>query len=300
MQKLKLLYILPFDHRASFLKIFGLTPEALTPAQVAMVADYKHVVYEGLLRALELGVPQECAAVLVDEQFGALIHREARAAGIMRILTTEKSGQDEFDFEYGADFGAHIDALKPDYVKVLVRYNSRGDAVLNARQRAKLKIMNDFCRANGYQFLFELLVPATAEQLAACAGDIERFEKSMRALLTKEAIREMHDGGIEPNIWKIEGLDDAHQMRVVTEETRLGGRNDVGVVVLGRGESDEKVRRWLGVAATIPGVTGFAVGRTVFKQPLTDYFAGKIDRLGAVEIIANNYKSFVDLFLVGQ
>ena len=179
---------------------------------------------------------------------------------------------------------------------MLVRYNPHSDASLNARQRAKLKIMNDFCRANQYQFLFELLVPATPAQLSMCGGEIERFEKSMRATFTKEAIRELHDGGIEPDIWKIEGLDDVDQMRAVVEETRLGGRSTVGVVVLGRGESDVKVRTWLGVAAKIPGVIGFAVGRTVFKQPLMDYFQQKISRVDAANAIASSYKSFVDFF----
>lgn len=293
---MKKLYVLPFDHRGSFLKMFGFTEGALTSEQSAMVADYKHIVYEGFLRALELGVPREYAAVLVDEQFGSAIHREARVAGITRILTTEKSGQDEFDFEYGKEFGAHIDASKPEYVKVLVRYNPHGDAASNARQRAKLKEMNDFCHKHHYQFLFELLVPETPEQLSSCGGDIARYEKSMRATLTKEAIRELHDGGIEPDIWKIEGLDDVDQMRAVVEETRLGGRTGVGAVVLGRGESESQVRRWLSVAAQIPGVTGFAVGRTVFKAALADYFSGKINREQAVDVIAKNYKSFVDLF----
>lgn len=294
------LYILPFDHRGSFLKMFGLSEGNLSADDVARVSDYKHIVYEGFLRALELGVPREPAAILVDEQFGRRIHAEARAAGITRILTTEKSGQDEFDFEYGNEFGAHIDALSPEYVKVLVRYNPHGDRTQNIRQLKRLKTINDFCHQHHYQFLFELLVPATQEQLASLGGDIERYEKSMRALFTKESIRELHDAGIEPHIWKIEGLDDIDQMRTVVEETRLGDRRDVGVVVLGRGESDAKVRGWLSVAARIPGVIGFAVGRTVFKQALLDHARGATTRIAAVDTIAQNFKGFVDLFRAAQ
>lgn len=277
----KKLYILPFDHRASFVKMLGLNEATLTAEDVLRVADYKHIVYEGFLHALELGVPRGPAAILVDEQFGRAIHEEARVAGITRILTTEKSGQDEFDFEYGDAFGVHINALKPDYVKVLVRYNPHGDAALNIRQQQKLKIMNDFCHANQYQFLFELLVGPTGEQW----------------MLMKDAIRELQNAGIEPDVWKLEGLEDIDQMRQVVEQARTGNRGHVGVIVLGRGESEERVRVWLSVAAKISGVTGFAVGRTVFKQPLIDHLAGKISRVEAMNAIAHNFQQFVDLFV---
>jgi len=50
------------------------------------------------------------------------------------------------------------------------------------------------------------------------------------------------------------------------------------------------------VAAKIPGVVGFAVGRTVFKQVLLNYQQGIIKRGEAAQAIAKNYKSFVDLF----
>lgn len=273
------LYILPFDHRGSFVKMFGFSEEKLTSEQTAILADYKHIVYEGFLVALEMGVPRDAAAISVDEQFGAKIQEEARILGVKRILTVEKSGQDEFDFEYGQDFGAHIEKFKPDYVKVLVRYNPAEDKELNLRQVARLKIINDFCRENNYQFLFELLVqpPSDAQAMQA-------------------SIKELQNNGIEPDIWKLEGLAILDDMRRVVEQARSGARQEVGVVVLGRGESDAKVRGWLTVAAGILGVVGFAVGRTVFKQVLSDYQQGIIKREVAVQAIAKNYKSFVDLF----
>ena len=45
--------------------------------------------------------------------------------------------------------------------------------------------------------------------------------------------------------------------------------------MLGRGENDQKVREWLGTARKVPGFIGFAVGRTVFWDPLVDWKAGK-------------------------
>lgn len=290
------LYILPFDHRGSFVKMFGYGGGNLVPETVAALADLKHAVYEGFLRAIALGVPKETAAILVDEQFGKKIHEEARGAGITRILSIEKSGQDEFDFEYGDAFGMHIDALAPQYVKVLVRYNPAGDAAMNERQCDRLKRVSDFCKANGYKFLFELLVVPMPEELRRAGGDKERYEQTMRWEGMRGSIVEIRGRGVEPDIWKVEGLDDAAQMAAVVSEARAGGRTGVGVVVLGRGERGEKVAAWLTVAANVEGVVGFAVGRTVFKQALLDFHAKKISREEAVRQIAENYKQFADLF----
>lgn len=289
----KKLYVLPFDHRGSFFKMFGLKEESLSPSDTEMLKDYKHLVYEGLLKALEDGALKEPAAILVDEQFGARIHEEARERGITRILTTEKSGQDEFDFQYGDEFGFHIDTIEPDYAKALVRYNPWGDKDLNQRQIAKLKKLNDFCKERGYGFLIEPLAPATAEQLQK-HGE-EGYENEMRWQVMRESLKEFHAGGIEPDVWKLEGLSDFNQMKAVVEEARRDGR-DAGVVVLGRGESEAKVREWLSTAAGIEGVIGFAVGRTVFKGELVAFHNKNKSREQAVQGIADNYRGFVNLF----
>ena len=278
----KKLYILPFDHRGSFIQMFGFSEEELTPAESSTIADYKHLIYEGFLLSLKIGVSKESAAILVDERFGAKILEETRSLGIMRILNAEKSGQDEFDFEYGPDFRDHIEKFKPDYVKVLVRYNPAGDKELNLRQIVRLKTINEFCRENHYKFLFELLVHPPSD-----------------ARIMQASIKELQDNGIEPDVWKLEGVEDFDELKAVVEQTRSQGRQNVGVVVLGRGESEEKVRLWLTVAAKIPGVVGFAVGRTIFKQALLDYHQGAVKREEAARVIAQNYKSFVDLFEVG-
>lgn len=290
------LYILPFDHRASFAKLFNLDDRKVTPQETDLLSDYKHIVYEGALLSLKMGVSKDNLAILADEQFGLKVHEDAAKEGIKRILTVEKSGQDEFDFEYGADYKKHIEAVKPDYIKVLVRYNPAGDPLLNERQAQRLKQMSDYCKESGYKFLFELLVPATNEQKEECATNGQDYENTLRYLGMIGAIRELQRAGVEPNIWKIEGLSDSEQMKMVIEATKAGGRDDVGTVVLGRGESDEKVKVWLSVAAKIPGVVGFAVGRTIWKQPLMDHIAKKISREEAAQVIAKNFKGYADLF----
>src|SRR5499427_6378279 len=140
----KPLYILPFDHRGSFqTKMFG-WKGALTAGQTAEIAAAKAVIYDGFKAAVQDGVPEDKAGILVDEQFGSAILRDAAEHRYTTACCVEKSGQDEFDFEYGEEFAKHIDSIRPTFSKVLVRYNPEGDGSLNARQAGRLKRLSDY------------------------------------------------------------------------------------------------------------------------------------------------------------
>jgi 5-dehydro-2-deoxygluconokinase len=291
------LYILPFDHRGSFeTGMFGWHGE-LNAEQTAQISDAKTVIYEGFQSALSGGVPKENAGLLVDEQFGAAILRDASARGYHTACPAEKSGQEEFDFEYGDDFAAHIEAFHPTFCKVLVRYNPEEDLELNRRQAARLKKLSDYLgAANRSLFMFELLVPAEQSQLDRVKGDTKAYDVEIRPKLMVETIRELQDAGVEPDVWKIEGLDKREDCEKIVEVARCDGRDTVGCIVLGRGESDEKVREWLTTAASVPGFIGFAVGRTDFWDPLVAWRDGKSTREETVGAIALRYREFVDVF----
>ncbi len=292
----KPLYILPFDHRGSFqTKLFG-WKGTLTPEQTAEIADTKQVVYEGFKVALAGGVPREKAGILVDEQFGAAILRDANKHGYITACPAEKSGQDEFDFEYGEDFAKHIEALNPTFCKVLVRYNPEGDKTLNQRQAGRLKKLSDYLHGHKRLFMFELLVPAEPAQLDKLKGDKKAYDREVRPGLMVKAIHQLQDAGVEADVWKIEGLDRREDCAKVVEAARRAGRGKVGCIILGRGEDDQKVREWLRVAAGVPGFIGFAVGRTTFWDPLVDWRAKKIPREAAAKEIARRYREWVDIF----
>jgi 5-dehydro-2-deoxygluconokinase len=293
----KPLYVLPFDHRGSFeSKMFGWQGE-LTPQQTAEIAAAKEVIYDGFLRAVAAGVPKEKAGILVDEQFGAAILRDAAAQRFHTACPAEKSGQEEFDFEYGDDFAAHIEAFHPTFCKVLVRYNPDRDSQLNQRQAARLKRLSDYLHAQDRSlFMFELLVPPEKAQLAQLQGNKQAYDSELRPQLMERAIEEIQDAGIEPDLWKIEGLDRREDCEKIVIAVRRNGRDRVNCIVLGRGEDDAKVRQWLSIAAGVPGFIGFAVGRTVFWQPLADWRAKKITREAAVAEMARRYREFADIF----
>lgn len=200
------LYVLPFDHRGSFQsKMFG-WKGALSAEQTAEIAAAKRVVYDGFRAALKEGVPADKAGILVDEQFGADILRDAAARGYTTACPAEKSGQDEFDFEYGDDFARHIEAFAPTFCKVLVRYNPEGDRALNRRQADRLRRLSEYLRSRGQsRFMFELLVPPEAAELEEVHGDTSAYDRELRPGLMVRAVRELQDAGVEPDVWKVEG-----------------------------------------------------------------------------------------------
>jgi myo-inositol catabolism protein IolC len=290
------LYLLPFDHRHSYVDgMFHLTPP-LTSEQHAAVTDSKQVIYDGFRQALGPELPTPAAGILVDEEFGAEILRDAARNGYVTALSTEKSGSAEFEFEYGAEFARHIEAFRPTFAKALVRYNPEGDALLNGRQTARLKQLSDYCRAAGQRFMFELLVPATEAQRHRVRADEAAYHLRMRPALMLQAIRTLQDAGIEPDVWKVEGLDRREDCERLVAAARRDGRDAVGCIVLGRNADDNQVAAWLEVAASVPGFIGFAVGRTTFWDAVADYVSRRVSRQHAVSRIARRYRGWVAIF----
>jgi 5-dehydro-2-deoxygluconokinase len=290
------LYVLPFDHRGSFQTgMFG-WKGTLSPEQTAQIAAAKEVIYDGFKAAVAAGVAKERAGILVDEQFGAAILQDAAKQGYITAVTAEKSGQDEFDFEYGEDFAPHIEAFNPTFCKVLVRYNPEGDKDMNARQAGRLRQLSDYLHRTNRQYMFELLVPATPEQLQQVGGDRKDYDRERRPALMVSAIRELQEAGVEPDVWKLEGLDRREDCVRVSEMARRDGRTEVGCIILGRGEDEAHVHSWLTTAAGVPGFIGFAVGRTTFWDPLIAWREQKSSREVAVAEIARRYGQWVDVF----
>ncbi len=291
------LYVLPFDHRGSFeTGMFG-WKGALTAEQTAQIAATKQVIYDGFQTAVAAGVHKQKAGILVDEQFGAAILRDAAAQGYVTACPAEKSGQEEFDFEYGEDFAKHIEAFHPTFCKVLVRYNPEGDQALNRRQSARLNRLSDYLHSESRSlFMFELLVPPEKAQLDKLKGDKKAYDLELRPRLMVETIQQLQDAHVEPDVWKIEGLDRREDCEKIVAAARQGGRDKVGCIILGRGEDDKKVREWLMTAAGVPGFIGFAVGRTDFWEPLVGWRAKKTTRDAAVAEIARRYREFAAIF----
>ncbi len=294
----KPLLILPFDHRGTFLKkLFGITDrKEFTDEEAAEVRRCKWMVYQGFLKALESGeLSAEEAAILIDEQFGERIIEDAKARAITVAVSCEKSGQHEFDFEHGPAYQERIEAIDPALAKVLVRYNVEGDQEANRRQAERLARLSESLAGMETGYLFELLVPPTEEQLAR--GQ-EAYDRELRPGLMVRAIEELHERGVEPDVWKLEGVETTEDAEAIVAAVRAGDR-DAGVIILGRGADDAAVEHWLRVGRAVEGATGFAVGRTIFWKPLERYHEGELSEEEAAAEVADNYLRFVRVWKGG-
>jgi len=290
------LYLLPFDHRASYISgLFG-WKGPLNVEQMVSVANSKQVIDAGFQQAIADQVPKDRVGILVDEEFGSAILRDAVSKGYITVVSVEKSGQEEFEFAYSDDFAQHIEAFHPTFAKVLVRYNPEGEVALNQRQVGRLKRLSDYLHRTETLFMFELLVPASAMQLEQVEGDKNAYDLQVRPRLMLRTIRALQDAGVEPDVWKVEGLDRREECVEVVEMARRGGRNTVGLIVLGRGAERNRVVRWLKTAASVPGFIGFAVGRTSFWQPLVDVEAKRVTKEEAATHIAHNFEAWIRIF----
>ncbi|HKP30424.1 MAG TPA: DUF2090 domain-containing protein [Gemmatimonadales bacterium] len=290
------LHLLPFDHRHSYLSGMFHWTGPLSQRQRRTVTETKQMIYEGFREALGPETPVASAGIMIDEEFGAAILRDAVQRGYVTALATEKSGREEFEFEYGADFAAHIEAFQPTFAKALVRFNPEGDPACNQRQASRLRQLSDYCAGTGREFLLELLVPATDAQRAGVRTTGASYDLDVRPRLMLEAIRALQEAGVEPDIWKVEGLSRQVEYERVVALARRGGRRDVGCLVLGRGADVTEVVTWLEIAGSVPGFIGFAVGRTTFWDAIAEYLAHQVSREHAVSRIAWRFRQWVEAF----
>jgi myo-inositol catabolism protein IolC len=290
------LYILAFDHRGSFRRMFGIQGRDPTADELETLKDGKKVVWEGFERALAQGAPKDAAGILVDEEMGADIARAASGAGVLFAMPVEASGQDVFDFEFGDEFGDHIEDFDPSFSKVLVRYNPDDPEEDKRTQVERLKRLSDWLHERDRRFLFELLVPASEAQLDKVDGDEQRYDRELRPDLMLEVIDDLQNGGVEPDIWKIEGIDAREDCERISAAIRRDGRDGVVAVVLGRGADAAPVDHWLEQGAPVDGYVGFAIGRTIWRDPVQAFVDGETDREAAAATIADNYLRFIDVY----
>lgn len=289
------LFILAMDHRDSFGRtLFGVR-DTPTADQLAGMRHAKSLIFAAAerLAGTDLGGGQ--LGVLVDEQLGADVARRARAAGFVLAMPVEVSGSDRFRFEYGDDFGQHIEAFDPDWIKVLVRFNPADPAELQQDQTATLRRLNDWAATHRRHWLLELLVPPTREQLTA-HEDQALYDEHERPALTAQVIAALTEAGVRPRIWKLEGYETTEGAQLVLDAVKHADPGS-SAVVLGRNAPRRQVDHWLDVAAPLQGYVGFAIGRSIWDEPLADFRAGRSDQDTTGNEISARYAGFIRRYL---
>jgi len=295
------LYILAFDHRGTLTKgLLGVEGRDPSVDEANKVSEMKSIIFDGFKLSIQKGESADNCAILVDEQFGIGVQEEAKSLGVRFAAPVEKSGQEIFDFEYGDKFGDKINEIGADFIKILVRWNPDDEEESRKIQGDRIKTLSDWIVENEKKFLLEFLVPATAEQLATVDGDQSRYDSEIRPSLAVKVVEEMREKGADPDIWKIEGLDNTEDCKKVASVIRDGGREEVIAVVLGRGADDQKVNEWLKAGASVNGYKGFAIGRSIFWDSLKAWFIEEITREQAVDQISEKYRSFISVYKEAQ
>jgi len=290
------LFILAMDHRESFGKtLFGVRDDRPDRAQNSAMRAAKRLIFEGLRTALP-SVTSGRAGVLVDERYGQDVIDAARDGEppVVLAVPVEASGHDWFTLEWGEAWLEHVAAVKPDYAKVLVRDNPDFDARREAQLRGLAHVSAGLQEA-GVPLLFELLVPATWAQLEQAGHDRDVYDREIRPGLVVRVIADNQAHGVEPALWKVEGLETAEAARLVARQAKAGGRT-ADLIVLGRDAPVERLDHWLEVASQVDAFTGFAIGRSIWEDVVRDFEASDRGDAAADQArgqIAERYLGFI-------
>ena len=286
------LLFMAMDHRESFGRtLFGVRDDNPDPAQRAAMTAAKQLIYAGLGRARG-GLPRGRAGVLADERYGQPVIGAAHRDGVVLAVPVERSGQNWFELEWGQRWLAHVTASRPDFAKVLIRDNPAFPAGRREQQLHMLRCVSTALRGLGVPLIIELLVPATGDQLAAAGGQAGCYDRDLRPGLVIQVIADCQAAGIEPAIWKVEGLETADAARSVVAQIRAGGRHQAAAIVLGRDALAGRLDHWLEIAAPVDGFAGFAIGRSIWEEPITGWFRGSTSQDEAIRLVARQYLHF--------
>jgi myo-inositol catabolism protein IolC len=291
------LFILAMDHRASFGKtLFNVKNDDPDPAEVTAMESAKQLIFEGLQVALP-SVTYGRIGVLVDERYGQGVIDAVHDSGQPLVLAVpvEASGHDWFTLEWGDQWLEHVEAIRPDYSKVLVRDNPDFDAADREQQFGRLAQVSSGLHGIGVPLLYELLVPATSAQLDRAGHDAGAYDRDIRPGLVAQVIADNQAHGVEPTLWKVEGLETVEAAQQVAAQAKAGGRT-TDLIVLGRDAPADRLDHWLEVASQVSAFVGFAIGRSIWEDAVRDFEASDHGEAAASAVraqVAERYLGFV-------
>jgi 5-dehydro-2-deoxygluconokinase len=268
-------YMLAIDHRWQWEEWCDTNGVART-----RIPEIKSLAAEAFLAARQSsGIIRRSGALLVDLTYGRAAFDTAQAAGAVTGTPAERAGA--FPLEWTAPFD---EALRGDFVKVLVRHRSDVSREVVESQQQQLLSLQHWCVERKKPFILEVLVaPATGEE----AG----FDSNGRPQLLASYIRDAYAIGMKPDYWKIEGMPNREALTIVDAAIRTvqGARQ----LILGKGAGMEQVRGWFESAAGAATAAGFAIGRTVYFDAASAWALDRISRDEAIAGIKGNYEAVI-------
>jgi 5-dehydro-2-deoxygluconokinase len=272
------IYMLASDHRWQWEEW---TDAAGVPRE--RISEIKRLVLEAFLRARGASADvREHGALLLDYKYGGKAIDAAKAAGLPVGGPVERAGVFPLEWER-TPFTAGCEGSS--FVKVLIRYRPEWPEAQRTAQTDKLLELQAWCRAAGIPLLIEIIIMRGTE-------DAREFEERGRPALLAAVIRDAYARDLVPDIWKIEGT--ASAAGASTIDAAITERSGPRQLILGKGADAASIAAWFDAAAGLPSAAGFAIGRSVFMDPSTDFLQGRATEAQAVATIADRYLSLID------
>ena len=257
--------VFAFDHRAQLEQIEGATPEK--------IGHFKTLCLEA---ALAVADGQPGHGILCDNRLGRDALYRAAGTGLWVGRPVEWPGSRPLmlEPEIGPDFGGLVQWPRTQVVKCLCFAHPDDDAETWAAQEATVLRLFHAARRNALEFLLEV-IPSKV-------GPVDDDTSA-------KVIQRFYDLGVCPDWWKLEPFKTGAAWANAVDAINRNDPRTRGIVVLGLDAPEEELAASFALAARQPLVKGFAVGRTIFAGPASDWMAGRIDDGEAVSRMTENY-----------
>lgn len=266
------LRVFAYDHRMQL--------EALEGATDDKVGAFKELCLQA---TQNVAGDQPGYGLLCDSRLGrdALFKAAGTNLWIGRPVEWPGSRPLRLEPEIGADFGGLAEWPRDQVVKVLCFCHPEDDAATWADQEDTVRRLYTACRRNRLEFLLEV-IPSKVGPV----GDDT----------TAQVVQRFYDLGVYPDWWKLEPMLTPAAWDATVAAIETNDPHTRGIVILGLGESEEKLADSFAVAAQYPLVKGFAVGRTIFADSAKAWMLDEIDDATAIQTMTETYARLCSLW----
>lgn len=221
--------------------------------------------------------------MLLDERYGREAMYDfarpdiAKHSFVWLGRPVEEPGSRPLRFEGGDDIGSALIEWPVDHcIKVLCFYHPDDPDALKQDQQRSLSSLFEASRRIGRELMIEII-----------AGKHGRLGDDTLA----RALREIYALGIKPDWWKLESQPSRAAWSAIDKVIFENDPWCRGVVLLGLDASQGELETSFALAAGIPSIKGFAVGRTIFMEAAEAWLAGQISDEEAVQQMAERFAS---------
>ena len=286
-----ILCMVALDHRSSFQRLLD---RIGAESGEQRRRDLKRSIWHGV-RSVLPGLPEQASPAILIDRGNRRVAAEAKAAGVLVALALEKSGCRTLHLDAATPvLSRELRSEQPGLGKALVRWNPDGSASNKRSQLAALRELDEVVANAGAELLLELLIRPRPPE--AKAGPPARaWENTEMPELQRRSAEEILGSGISPALWKLEGHSNPEAAGRLCELVE-SARPDAAILILGGGADIAGLGRVFSCRAGNERVSGFAVGRSIWEEPIRALCAGGVCETEAQRAIGHNLLAVVEAF----